>query len=67
MSRRELSQVAVVPRGMGTAVGVGLVRALVPSDAEPVTVGRRRTEPRVEALVDQRPIPLEQDLLERQG
>ena len=60
----ELAQVLVVPRGMDAAVEPRCVAVVVPADAEAVPVRRRRTQSGVQALVDQRAVTLEQQLLE---
>src|SRR5207247_8929572 len=60
---RKLLQVAVVPRGMGAAVNPWRLVLAVPADAEAVAVRRRRAHPRVQALVDQRVVALEEQLL----
>ena len=60
----ELAQVPVVPGRMDAAVEPRRVAVVVPADAETVPVRRRRAQPRVQALVDQRAVALEQQLLE---
>ncbi len=60
----DLAQVAVVPRRMDAAVDPRRLALLVPTDAEAVAVRRRRALPRVQALVDQRAVALDQQLLE---
>ena len=63
----DVAQVAVVPGGLGAVEDAGRVADAVPADAEPVTVRRRRSEPRVQALVDQRVTGLVEQLLEEDG
>src|SRR6187200_498700 len=65
--RGELTQVAVVPGGMRAAVDPRPLPRLVPAHAKAVAVGRRRALARVEALVDQRAVALDEQLLEPDG
>ena len=60
----ELAQVAVVPGRMRAAVDARQAVGGVPADAEAVAVRRRRALQRVQALVDERPRRLEQQLVE---
>src|ERR687897_477787 len=60
----ELAQVAVVPGRVGAAVDPRRLAVLVPADAEAVAVRRRRALTRVQALVDQRTVALDEQLLE---
>src|SRR5689334_19903908 len=50
----DLAQVGVVPGGFGAAKDTRCVGGAIPTDPEPVAVGRLGAEPRGEALVDQR-------------
>src|SRR5215213_1738002 len=49
---------------MRAAVDTRRLTVLVPPYAEPVAVRRRRTLPGVQALVDQRAVPLDEELFE---
>ena len=60
----QLAQVPVVPRRMDAAVEPRGAALVVPADAEAVTVRRRRAQPRVQALVDEGAVAVEEQLLE---
>ena len=63
---RELAQIPVVPGGLDALEDGGGVRDLaVPADAEAVAVRRLGTEPRMQALVDERVFGLVEQLLEQ--
>src|SRR6188472_4533695 len=62
--RRQLPEVAVVPRGLDALEDRRRLLLAVPGDAEPVAVRRLDPEPRVEALVDQRVCRLVEQLLQ---
>jgi hypothetical protein len=61
----QILQVPVVPGRLDAVEHQGHLAVPVPADPEPIAVRRGRTEPRVEALVDQGVGGLEEQLLER--
>jgi hypothetical protein len=60
----ELAEIPIVPGRMGAAVEPRLSALVVLADAEAVAVRRRRTLSRVQALVDERPVAFDVQLLE---
>ena len=60
----ELAQVPVVPCRVDAAVEPWGVAVVVPADAEAIAVRRRCAQPGVQALVDQRAVAVEEQLLE---
>src|SRR4029079_17910350 len=63
----DLAQVAVVPGRLGAPEDPRGARGRGPADAEPVTVGGLGAESRLEALVDQRVLALEDHLVHPDG
>src|SRR4029453_5114286 len=61
----EIPKVPVVPGRLDTVEDPWRVAHAVPADPEPVAVGRLRTEPGVEALVDQRMLRLQGQFLDQ--
>jgi hypothetical protein len=59
----DLPQIAVVPGRFDALVHRRLTAFAVPADTEPVTIGGRRPETRVQTLVDQRMFRAEQQIL----
>jgi hypothetical protein len=60
---REILQVSIVPHGFNTAENAGNLPDPIPPDSEAVTIGGRRTQPRMKALVNHRMRGFEQNLL----
>jgi hypothetical protein len=58
---RQLAQVVIVPGRLDAAIAKRhVVRVLVPAQSEAIAIGRRRSESRMQALVDQRMARVEQ-------
>jgi len=63
---RQLAKVAVAPHRVDALEQRRLVALAIPANAEAIAIRGVRTEPRVQALVDQRVLGLVKQVLEKQ-